>query len=288
MARHSTSTAQVASFDLYGAKITPLASRQLLDLLDAHIRSNQQCVIASQNMHGLYVRLWDSASRQLHSLPRTYVHIDGMPIVALCRLNGLDVTPEHRVTLNDFIWPLLELAAQRGWRVAYVGSTDAVLAAGAAEIQARLPHLLLAGQSGYFRTPQEAADGARRVAAFRPQLILVGMGMGTQERWILKNLASLAPACVLTVGACMEYIAGAANTPPRWMGRLGGEWLFRLIENPKRFWHRYLIEPWFVLAYIAWYSAQPEIVRLAGRFEELHQHHYHAPTLQAREVRETI
>jgi N-acetylglucosaminyldiphosphoundecaprenol N-acetyl-beta-D-mannosaminyltransferase len=264
--------ARYPSYDLFGAKITPLTSPQLLKLLDEHVSTGQQCVVASQNMHGLHVRLWDPASRQLHGLSRTYVHIDGMPIVALCRLARIPASREHRVTLNDFIWPLLELAAEEGWRVAYVGSTDAVLADGAVVIRNRLPHLQLAGQNGYFHSAAEAAEAARAVAAFRPQIVLVGMGMGTQERWILKHLSVLSPACIVTVGACMEYIAGAVKTPPRWMGRLGCEWLFRLVENPKRFWHRYLIEPWFVLGYMAWYSTLPDMARLAGRIEEW-QHH---------------
>jgi N-acetylglucosaminyldiphosphoundecaprenol N-acetyl-beta-D-mannosaminyltransferase len=73
------------------------------------------------------------------------------------------------------------------------------------------------------------------------------MGMGRQERWILNNLSEIAPASICTVGACMEYIADSVRTPPRWMGAVGLEWLFRLGENPQRFWHRYLVEPWPVL-----------------------------------------
>jgi N-acetylglucosaminyldiphosphoundecaprenol N-acetyl-beta-D-mannosaminyltransferase len=103
------------------------------------------------------------------------------------------------------------------------------------------------------------------IVDYRPQVLLVGMGMGIQERWILQNLDILSPTSVCTVGACMEYIAGAAATPPRWMGQAGLEWLFRLTENPGRFWYRYLVEPWFVLAYILWYCSLPEVARAASR-----------------------
>ncbi len=257
------------SYDLFGTKISPMTTPELLELLASRIDSGQQCVLASQNMHGLHVRLWDAASRQLHGLSRTYVHIDGMPLVALCRLRGIDARREHRVTLNDFIWPLLALASQEEWQVCYVGSNEGVLAAGVAEIQRRLPRLSIAAHHGYFRSEHEGRQAARKVAALRPQLVLVGMGMGRQERWILQNLETLAPASVVTVGACMEYIAGAVKTPPRWLGRLGCEWLFRLAENPQRFWYRYLVEPWFVLAYILWYSSLGEMQRLAGSLEEL-------------------
>ena len=202
-------------------------------------------------------------------MPKTYVHIDGMPIVALCRLSGIDASRQHRVTVHDFIWPLLTHAANEGWRVSYVGSTERVVAAGCAVIRKRLPHLRLDAHHGHFRTSQEAAEAARTVATFDPQLVVVGMGMGQQERWILNNLKVLAPACIITAGACMELIAGALTTPPQWMGHAGCEWLFRLLERPSRVWYRYLIEPWFVLAYILSYSSLPEAARLAGRIEEL-------------------
>ena len=261
-------SAHFASHDLFGAKVTPTTSIELLELLDSHIGSGEQCVVASQNMHGLHVRLWDAASRQLHSLRNTYVHIDGMPIVALCRLRGIDASRQHRVTLNDFIWPLLTHAAEAGWRVYYVGSRESVLTDAAAVIQARLPKLNLVMHDGYFEGIDQGATVQSALAYYKPHLVLVGMGMGRQERWILQHLATIAPGCVMTVGACMEYIAGAVKTPPRWMGRAGCEWLFRLVENPSRFWYRYLVEPWFVLAYIAWYSSLPESARRAGRSEE--------------------
>lgn len=257
------------SYDLYGAKITPMTSDEVLDLLDSHIRTGEQCVVASQNVHGLHVRLWDAASRQLHALRRTYVHIDGMPIVALSRLSGRRVSRRHRVGMTYFVWPLLTAAADAGWRVYYVGSTEDVLVSALAKIKARLPHLQLKAHNGYFVTSQESAAVARDIVEFDAQLVLVGMGMGVQERWILRHLRTIAPASVVTVGACMEYVSGAVRICPAWMSRTGIEWLFRLCENPRRFWYRYMIEPWFVLAYIAWYSSLPDRARLAGRIEEL-------------------
>lgn len=58
------------------------------------------------------------------------------------------------------------------------------------------------------------------------------------------------PNVILTAGACMDYVAGALPTPPRWMGQLGLEWLFRLLAEPGRLWRRYLLEPWFILGLV--------------------------------------
>ena len=73
------------------------------------------------------------------------------------------------------------------------------------------------------------------------------MGMPRQEHWIFENSADVGAGAICNVGGLMDYIAGETPTPPRWMGRFGLEWLFRLASNPKRLWRRYLIEPWFVL-----------------------------------------
>jgi|SRR5271155_3297307 len=246
-----TAAERYPSYRLAGAKITPATRDELNDILKTYIDEGRQCVIVHQNMHGLHVRRHDPSFARLERLPHTYVHIDGMPLVFLCKLIGIDVSRAHRVTLVDWIWPMLSLAEREGWRVFYLGSSEEVLRSATAEILQRLPDLQLRAHHGYFDEHDDSVASQltllREVEAFRPNLVLVGMGMGRQEAWIVNNVRAVAPACVCTVGACMEYIAGSVRTPPRWMGLVGLEWLFRFIENPKRFWRRYLVEPWPVL-----------------------------------------
>jgi len=242
-------TPRAASYDVFGAKLTPLTLDEILSALRAHVSAREPCIVAYQNLHGLYVRLRDPIVDVLHRHPLTYVHIDGMPLIALCRLCGIPAQRRHRITLVDSIWPVLMLAASQGWRVYFVGGTPAIVEAGANAIRARLPSLDFRGHHGYLDTAG-THEVLQDVRAFTPHLVIVGMGMGAQERWVAQNLEGLAPASVCLVGACMEYLAGAVRTPPRWMGQNGCEWLFRLGENPRRFWRRYLIEPWFVLAHI--------------------------------------
>ena len=248
------------SFDLFGTKITPTVTRDLFDIIATSAMRDEQCVIASQNLHGMRLAYEAEDIRRLHALDETFVHIDGMPIVALCKLAGIVATREQRVTLVDFIWPLLQTAQDSGWRLFYLGARPDVLAAGLAKIRATYPTLEIAGHDGYFELRDRAKNAAivEAIRAHRPHLVLVGMGMGRQEPWILDHRRELAPASFITVGACLEYVAGAVKTPPRWMGRAGLEWLFRLAENPMRFWHRYLVEPWVLVAHIAVHARTPK------------------------------
>jgi N-acetylglucosaminyldiphosphoundecaprenol N-acetyl-beta-D-mannosaminyltransferase len=81
-----------------------------------------------------------------------------------------------------------------------------------------------------------------------PDVLIVGMGMPRQERWLLANHDKLAAPVLLTSGAAIDYVAGEIPTPPRWLGPLGLEWLYRLASEPRRLWRRYLLEPWFAVA----------------------------------------
>ena len=68
--------------------------------------------------------------------------------------------------------------------------------------------------------------------------------MPRQEAWIARNLAALPDCVILNVGAAFDYEAGVQRAAPRWMGRVGLEWLYRLAHDPRRLFRRYCVEPW--------------------------------------------
>ena len=122
--------------------------------------------------------------------------------------------------------------------------------AGARALRQRWPRLSICTRDGYFDVARAGAANrtvVKRIQEWAPDLIMVGMGMPRQEAWILENLAQLPNAVILPCGAAMDYVAGVVPTPPRWAGRLGVEWLFRLAAEPSRLWRRYLVEPWGIL-----------------------------------------
>lgn len=238
------------SYSAFRTKITPMTGAELLALLEQKIERREKCVLASLNMHALRIACEDPVFRGLHMMPETYVHIDGMPIVLLCRLAGLSVQREHRVACLDFIWPLLRSVNTRGWRAYYIGAERQVLLDGLKEIRTREEGIEIAGHSGYFDHSTGSNENnalLNEIAEFEPNIIFVGMGMGKQERWIYENLHALPNVPICTVGALIEYLAGSASIAPRWMGRWGIEWCYRLTSNPARFWHRYLVEPFTLI-----------------------------------------
>ena len=238
------------SYRLVGIWINALSISDLNALIAEAVSSNQRWIIANHNFHSIHIYHQDAKMRAFYALA-DYIHADSMPLVFLAKLLGYPFQREHRVTYADWTPSLIEEAAQQNWRVFYLGSKPGVAQRGSKILQQKFPNLQIATADGYFDTRPDSQENKNLLAQinnFQPHVLMVGMSMPRQEHWVLDNIDGLSTNAILTAGAAMDYIAGEVPTPPRWAGRWGLEWLSRLIAEPNRLWHRYLVEPWFVLA----------------------------------------
>jgi N-acetylglucosaminyldiphosphoundecaprenol N-acetyl-beta-D-mannosaminyltransferase len=243
-------TAIAEPVDILGSRVHPMAISQWNSVVAAAIERNDRCVIASHNLHSLY--LFHRNANDLQSFYRRvdYAHIDGMSVVLLGRLLGVRVDRAHRVAILDWFDPLLTEAVRRQWRVFYVGSRPGVAEKAAQRLRESYPGLQIATAHGYVDAPpdgQNTATVLARIKEFQPQVVMVGMGQPKQELWIHKNLSEISSNVIITTGALLDYIAGEVALPPRWLGKIGMEWAYRLYSEPRRLSFRYLVEPWFVL-----------------------------------------
>lgn len=233
-----------------GLTLQPRSLQQMNMLVEEGIREHRNWIIANHNLHSLYLCHRHPRLREFYSHVR-WTHIDGMSLVALGRLYGYPLQREHRVTLVDWTYPLMELAASSGWRVFHLGSSESAAENGAAQLRKLYPALQIEVNGGYFDATYGSSENealVERINAYAPDLLMVGMGMPRQEFWTQENSARLKAHVILSsIGAAFDYIAGAVPTPPRWSGRLGLEWVFRLAHDPSRLFTRYFIEPWYVL-----------------------------------------
>jgi N-acetylglucosaminyldiphosphoundecaprenol N-acetyl-beta-D-mannosaminyltransferase len=238
-----------ANFHLLGIDVQAFTMRQMNSAIADAIAQDEQILVGNHNLHSIYLYHRDPKMRSFYAQAR-HIHIDGMPIVLLGQLLGLPLQREHRITYADWIEPLMELASSNHWRVFYLGSRPGVAEEAARRLRRKYPALLLGTAHGYFN-PQFGSTEDRavlaRINAFRPDLLILGMGMPRQEHWVVDHRSMLTASVILNAGAAMDYVAGAVQTPPRWAGRFGLEWFFRLTTEPKRLWKRYLVEPWFLL-----------------------------------------
>jgi N-acetylglucosaminyldiphosphoundecaprenol N-acetyl-beta-D-mannosaminyltransferase len=187
--------------------------------------------------------------------------VDGTPVVWASHLLGTPL-PE-RVSGSDLFDPLLALAAERGWRVYLMGGGPGVAEIACRKLVERLPGLNFVGTDA----PRVSADGEcserelviERIRKARPDLVLVAFGAPKSELFCYKNFAALAPGVMVCVGAAIDFAAGTARRAPRWMARLGVEWLFRFAQEPRRLAYRYLVrDPQFVLLAARQFSRRRE------------------------------
>ncbi|HEY5107525.1 MAG TPA: WecB/TagA/CpsF family glycosyltransferase [Caulobacteraceae bacterium] len=234
---------------LLGAQVDLITPGEMLRFVDIVAAAGGSAVIANHNAHSLALMRRDHALAEFFH-QADVIQIDSTPMIAWGRLLGAPVTRAHRSTYLDWraqFWPLADL---RRWRVFYLGGAPGVAAVACRRLGAAWPNVTLASNDGFFDSAPGSTDNLRlleRIEAFEPDIVFVGMGMPRQERWILENRAHFTKGVIFPVGAAFDYEAGAQATPPRWSGRLGVEWLFRLLSQPLRLGSRYLIEPWSLL-----------------------------------------
>jgi len=184
---------------------------------------------------------------------------DGMPLVWTSRILGRRI-PE-KLSGSDMIVPLVKLAARENWGVYMLGGMPGV--PGAAELAAQRLHAMfgvrIVGVDPAFVSmngdgPDDAAV-LERVRAAAPDIVFVALGAPKQELWIARSLDTIRPAVAIGCGASLDFISGQLSRAPRWMSSSGFEWAFRLAQDPRRLWRRYLVRgPRFVG--IVWRTAR--------------------------------
>ncbi len=165
---------------------------------------------------------------------------DGVPVVWTMRLLG--VRRQRRVYGPDLTLHACRLCAERGWPVFLYGSTEGVLEKLEANLERRFPGLHVAGKcSPPFRPMTEDEDRllVERINASGARVVLVGLGMPKQDGWIHDHVGRVR-AVMMGVGAAFDFHAGTLRQAPAWMQRMGLEWFFRLLTEPRRLWRRYL------------------------------------------------
>jgi N-acetylglucosaminyldiphosphoundecaprenol N-acetyl-beta-D-mannosaminyltransferase len=192
---------------------------------------------------------------------------DGMPAVWLSGLLGPRL--KARVTGSDLTPALLKVCGERGLSVFAIGGAPGVAETALRRMQAEHPGLVIAGTLSPPMSSFEEMDVAsigERVRQASPHLVLVAMGMGKQERLMhwLKDHTEV--PLMMGVGGSLDFLAGVQTRAPRWVQRLGLEWVWRTATDPGRFVRRYTRDGvWLLgaLTRLAWHRASAAFARPA-------------------------
>jgi N-acetylglucosaminyldiphosphoundecaprenol N-acetyl-beta-D-mannosaminyltransferase len=221
----------------------------LVDVLDWATAVERICAWAEQH-ESRYVSICDAhsivrASRDplhgRHIAQADMVTPDGWPVAAMLRRLGH--SQQERINGPDLMERLLAEAERRGLGVYVYGTTDHTLGALQTALMARFPELHIAGlHSPPFRPLSEAEVAAdiARIHASGAHLVMTGLGCPKEDRWMHEHRGRVR-AVMLGIGAGIDFHAGTVARAPAWMRDHGLEWLFRLRQEPRRLWKRYLV-----------------------------------------------
>ncbi|OGO47021.1 MAG: hypothetical protein A2W34_08495 [Chloroflexi bacterium RBG_16_64_32] len=232
-----------APFDKVEVLGIAVSRLSLEGLLEAVVRTVETpgcppLLIAYANAHTCNLAMADRAFRQcLDDVDVVYVDGNGPRVAAWLAGHSLP----HRLTGADWIDALSRLCVERPMSLYFVGAADGVAREAAERLALRHPGLVVLGSHpGYFDASEEQALIAE-IRRARPDVLLVGMTSPAQERWMVEQAPRLGVPVVWCVGAIFDYASGRLRRAPRWMRRLGLEWLGRLLIEPRRLAVRYLI-----------------------------------------------
>lgn len=240
-------SANMAHASVLGVRVSAVDMEMALKNIQSWIARAERHYVCVSGVHGLMESHRDPGLRRIHNAAGL-VTPDGMPLVWLCRLMGFSHV--RRVYGPDLMLALSERSVIHGYRHFYYGGAPGVVETLAARMQQRFLGLRVVGTySPPFRplTPAEDQQIVARINASGADIVWVGISTPKQERWMAEHIGRLRARVMIGVGAAFDFHAGVKKQAPHWMQQIGLEWLYRLRQEPRRLWRRYLINnPYFV------------------------------------------
>lgn len=229
--------------DIQGVPVDAVEPNRLMSVV-GELHAQGSATVAYANVHVVNQAQTDGALMRFLQTANL-VYCDGNGVRLGAQILGQRLPP--RSTGADWVWDLAA-AAEGTWRLYWIGGTPGVTKAAADALRAAHPTLEIESDHGFHpRAGPEDAASIDRINAFKPDIVLVGMGTPEQERWVAERRCRIEAPVVWCTGATADVVTNKERRGPKWLVRRW-EWLYRLYQHPSRLWRRYLIgNPVFVM-----------------------------------------
>lgn len=241
-----------ASQDFAGIRVDTVNRDDVLAHIERAVTSGTGGNIANVNVHAINTAWTDDEFRRFLN-EADLVFVDGFGVQLGARLCGMRFG--ERLTPADWIDDLLEACVRHQWPIFWLGDTDEVGEAFERRLCEKYPSLRFAGRHhGFFQREGAENDAIiKQINASGAKILMVGMSMPIQEKWIWANRHRLKPSVRLAFGGLARIVTGHIRRGPSWMTQHGLEWLYRLCVQPSYTWRRYLLgNPLFILRVLKW------------------------------------
>ncbi|UTM36545.1 WecB/TagA/CpsF family glycosyltransferase [Rhodococcus pyridinivorans] len=237
-------------------RIDPLSPEEVVSWLAA--KSTSKRLLLNHNLHSVYLFTKSRHFRRAYGLADKVI-VDGFPVLAVLNLErkmegGEPFSRNARCGSTDWIHRLEGL--REGTRIGLIGASRDSNEAAVAELERMYPSFEIRGWNGFEQATQLAQTSFAELKEFSPELVLIGLGMPKQELYVLEHWDNLPTATYASVGGAIDQISGHQKLAPRWTGKYGIEWLWRLLSDPRRLYARYLVEPFKLIPSTVQYRRQ--------------------------------
>lgn len=225
--------------DLSGVKVDPLTKNELVNKILEFSEIGKHKMITYLNAHCLNIALKDEEYKKIVNLTDV-VHADGISVVLALKFLG-KFLPE-RVNIFDFFDSLFTEIANRRLGLYFLGGKETAVRKAVDNLKKKFPSIKVLGfHNGYFEDSEEE-EIIDEINILKPNILIIGMGIPKQEKWTYYHLNKMeVNLCWIAGNAMFDNLSGALKIPPKWVSRVGFQWLYRLFQEPKRLWRRYLI-----------------------------------------------
>lgn len=236
-----------------GVRVDATSYNDACERIQHWIETQTWGYVVAANVHVVMTAYWDkSYATILHQA--SLVTPDGMPLVWALRLLG--ISKQTRVYGPDLMGYWCQRSGQLGFPLYLYGGTSEMLKILQTTLPEQFPGLRIVGTNAPpFRSLSlvEEARDVEEINASGAKVVLVALGCPKQEFWMARQRKSL-KAIAIGVGAAFSFYSNTVSQAPRWVMALGLEWLYRLTQEPRRLWQRYLINnPTFIILFVRQY-----------------------------------
>jgi N-acetylglucosaminyldiphosphoundecaprenol N-acetyl-beta-D-mannosaminyltransferase len=227
--------------NMLGVRIDEVNYQEALEVAENLVEKNGRHYIVTPNPEIISLAQKDLDFKEILNNADLSI-ADGIGLIWASWISGKRL--RARVTGTDFLEGFAALAAEHGFNLFLLGSSDGVAAKAAQAFKARYPNLRIAGSYGGNSNPEFDKKTRSAIKDKKIDILAVAYGAPKQEKWIARNLPYLNVKLAIGVGGALDYISGEKTRAPGWAQRLGFEWAFRLLKEPARF-KRQLALPYF-------------------------------------------
>jgi exopolysaccharide biosynthesis WecB/TagA/CpsF family protein len=228
----------VPTVDILGIPVAQLRRSEAVTTVERLVERPEPALVAFANAHTLNVAYADARFAAVLRKADLVLN-DGVGLALAARMSSQRF-PEN-LNGSDFSPAVLDLAARRGWSVYLLGARPGVVEQAAEVLATRHPGLRIAGMHHGLFAVEEELSVVESIRQSGADICMVGMGNPLQELFLARYLRLSGVRLGIGVGAFFDFTAEVVPRAPKWANAMGVEWVYRLVQEPKRLWKRYVV-----------------------------------------------